>query len=85
MGPCVFRQPAHEIIYIFDIVNFAVVRESMAIVEEMFEELGVRYIKSPTNFTVANQEHRTVPGLATIVEILYIIAASVLDRISNLK
>lgn len=26
-------------------------RESMAIVEEMFEELGVRYVKSPTNFT----------------------------------
>jgi len=26
-------------------------RESMAIVEDMFEELGVRYIKSPTNFT----------------------------------
>jgi histidinol-phosphate aminotransferase len=26
-------------------------KESMAIVEEMFEELGVRYIKSPTNFT----------------------------------
>lgn len=26
-------------------------RESMDIVEEMFEELGVRYIKSPTNFT----------------------------------
>ena len=26
-------------------------RESMAIVEDMFEELGVRYIKSETNFT----------------------------------
>ena len=26
-------------------------RESMAIVEEMFEELGVRYVKSETNFT----------------------------------
>jgi histidinol-phosphate aminotransferase len=26
-------------------------RESMAIVEEMFEELGVRYIRSQTNFT----------------------------------
>lgn len=26
-------------------------REAMAIVEDMFEELGVRYIKSPTNFT----------------------------------
>ncbi len=26
-------------------------RESMAIVEDMFEELGVRYIKSKTNFT----------------------------------
>ena len=26
-------------------------RESMAIVEAMFDELGVRYIKSPTNFT----------------------------------
>lgn len=26
-------------------------KEAMAIVEEMFEELGVRYIKSPTNFT----------------------------------
>ena len=26
-------------------------RESMAIVEEMFDELGVRYVKSETNFT----------------------------------
>lgn len=26
-------------------------REAMAIVEDMFEELGVRYIRSPTNFT----------------------------------
>jgi histidinol-phosphate aminotransferase len=26
-------------------------KESMAIVEEMFKELGVRYVKSPTNFT----------------------------------
>ncbi|NOX70647.1 MAG: histidinol-phosphate aminotransferase family protein [Gammaproteobacteria bacterium] len=26
-------------------------RESMAIVEAMFEELGLRYVKSPTNFT----------------------------------
>lgn len=26
-------------------------RESMAIVEDMLEELGVRYVKSPTNFT----------------------------------